>query len=216
MPLVDPLTIGLALREEEPSVTAFQRERAGEFLWPRDRDYFATLVDGRNLYVARAGDRIVGMCYVVPGERADEEWEFGGVLVDEELRGRGIAAALGRYALSISYVFDAPHEVIAHVHQDNDAPRTVLTEALGFELTKRTAIPQDPPASMRRNEEGFVIGDVFEFRESSLHGFARWFSDFAGSIEGRNDERTGVSFLVPNWDEFIEDLYAAAEARASR
>jgi hypothetical protein len=63
----------------------------------------------------------------------------------------GVGSGGGRDA----YVNYDPDVVIAHVHEFNDAPRRLLTEQLGLE------------ASMRRNDRGQVVGDLFRHQAAS-------------------------------------------------
>jgi hypothetical protein len=111
------------------------------------------------------------------------------VFVEDRLRGLGIAAALGRVAISTLYLTDEPDDLIAHVHEFNDAPRNLLVDHLGFAETDEQIVPPvEPPQNMKRNQEGDVVGDVFRFERSQLDAFADWFETFDGTLSGRDGE----------------------------
>jgi hypothetical protein len=153
-------------------------------MWPRDEAEFNALVEARELFLLLDGEDVRGICYCSPG---DDRWEFGGIYVDPDLRGRGAAAALGRVAIGLAYAYDEPTSLIAHVHEFNDAPRNLLTKQLGFVDTGRSEVPSvEAPVSMRRNAAGDVVGQVFEFQPVTLKGFADWFEQFDGFLRGKD------------------------------
>jgi hypothetical protein len=64
---------------------------------------------------------------------------------------------------------------LAHVHDENQKPRNLLTR-IAFEHSKKVEVPGNvAPASMRRNAEGNVCGDEFEFPHKSVAGLQEWF-----------------------------------------
>jgi predicted GNAT family acetyltransferase len=192
------LTISL-LREADLSAGyAFHQQNAGEYLWPRGRDEFASLASSRQLFALKTPEHVVGLCYVAQG---DGRWEFGGIYVSEALRGRGAASALGRVAIATAYLNLNPDELIAHVHEFNEAPRSLLTEQLGFAATGTQEVPpaDAPPLSMRRNEDGQVVGDVFRHDRTSLIEFADWFEAFDGTLHGKDEAETDLALDVAVW-----------------
>lgn len=169
----------------------FHVQNAGEFMWPRDEAEFNDLVEGRELFLLFDRGTVRGICYCSPG---DDRWEFGGIYVVPALRGRGAAVALGRVAIGLAYAYDSPTKLIAHVHEFNSAPRNLLTEQLGFVDTGQSEVPPiEPPKSMRRNDAGQVVGDVFEFQPNALSEFADWFEQFDGVLRGKSGCETALA-----------------------
>jgi GNAT superfamily N-acetyltransferase len=201
------LTIAHAKAADRAEAFAFHHQNAGEFLWPRTPEQFRELVDARQLFILRDVGEVAGLCYVKPDEDA-AQWEFGGIFVHPALRGRGAAGALGRVAISAAYQLDEPNELIAHVHEANPDPRGLLVNQLGFVATgeQEGPPPEMAPQSMRRNEEGLVVGDVFRFERAELAGFADWFEAFDGTLAGRGGVRTPLALT----DDLFEDLGALA------
>jgi hypothetical protein len=187
----DPSSKALVISWAEPSEIGelhdFHHSRAvaSEYLWPRDRDGFEDLIDERALFVLRDEKAIVGLAYTSDAEE-DLHYEFGGVFLDETVRGLGAAAALGKVAISTLYTFLEPIDLIAHVHEFNQAPRGLLRDQLGFvDLEKQIVPPVEPPENMKRNKDGDVVGDLFRFRTTCLADYADWLTGFDGYIKGR-------------------------------
>ena len=199
------LTVSHAGQADLAAAHAFHQRRSGEYLWPRNFDDFATLVDDRHVFIAYEEKAIVGLCYVVDdGDRR----EFGGLYVEEHLRGRGIAAVLGRLAIASAFIWDYiaedPWDLIAHVHELNSAPgespRSLLTRHLGFEdIHEKEVPPVEPPPNMRRNERGEVVGDLFRFRREALSQFADWFDGFDGALHGKAMSDTYLTINHELW-----------------
>ncbi|HEX4337726.1 MAG TPA: hypothetical protein VH062_17550 [Polyangiaceae bacterium] len=163
--------------EEAERVCDFHRANAGEFLLPRSLAEVRHLVEQESLHIAVAGDdeRIVALCYVKQEER---DAEFGGIFVHDDVRQLCLADAMGKVAIS-THLLTTPLEsgtrLIAHVHEANDRPRNLLGR-LGFKDTGvKDPLPSHiAPASMRKNAEGRVVGDVFEFDFAKCSDFADW------------------------------------------
>lgn len=212
MPGPQELTICHAKQEHRDAAHAFHVEHAGEHLWARSVEHFQELIDGRNLFIVRSADAVHGLCYVVFDE---EESEFGGVYLDDALRGKGIAAALGRTAIASLYISASPHSLIAHVHEENDLPRDLL-QRLGFEATPcQIVAPPDAPLSMARNERGEVRGDVFRFRRSALAEFVDWFEAYSGTLPtSAGPESVKVNIHAEIWHQQQRWLPALREMAA--
>ena len=191
------LTISHAKKADLAAVFAFHLRRAqeSEYLWPRDYSRFSDLVEARQVFIVKDGATVVGLSYLA--NEIDQEWEFGGVFVEDESRGLGIAAALGRVAISTLYLFDQPESLIAHVHEFNNAPRNLLVNQLGFNPTDEQLVaPPEAPQNMKRNAEGDVVGDIFRFEPARLADFADWFESFDGTLSGQ----AGEALLTLNVD----------------
>ena len=117
------------------------------------REDVGNLVGSGVLWIARDQEgRLVGCCYVRVPESTEAEMppaEYGGAYVRAEHRGRGIGEALARLAIA-HFMWDNDPEslpaLIAHVHIENEKPRTVL-EKLGFRHDKRIKVPEGVPGS---------------------------------------------------------------------
>jgi len=193
---VQALTISHAKAKDLTAVLAFHQARTDEYLWPRDYEYFANLIEDRQVFVIKEGFTVVGMGYLV---NEGDRWEFGGVYVEERLRARGVASALAYVVISTLYLTDEPNELIAHVHEFNQAPRGAL-ERLGFENTgTQERPPIEPPKSIRRNDNGEVVGDLFRFKRSSLTAFADWLDGFDGTLRGKDGVETPLTILANVW-----------------
>jgi hypothetical protein len=119
--------------------------------------------------------------------------------VEDRLQKIGIAAALARVIISMLYLTDQPADLIAHVHEFNNAPRRLLPN-LGFlDTGEQSELPGEPPANMQRNSEGKVVGDVYRFQRSALADFASWFETFAGELHGRDGRETPLTINVDIW-----------------
>jgi len=213
-PATRSLTVAHAKQANRAAAYAFHRRHAGEYLWPREPDAFAELIDARQIYIAEEGAHIVGLCYVADdGDR----WEFGGAYVEDELRGRGVAGVLGRVAIATTYLMDEPAELIAHVHEFNSAPRGLLVGLLGFVETGEKEIPPiDPPPNMARNDAGDVVGDLFRFHQAALDDFADWFDRFDGTVTGKSGVITQLTLNVDLWKQRASLLAALRELAAGR
>ena len=65
------------------------------------------------------------------------------------------------------------------------------------------------PATMARNKEGFVIGDLFQFDRAKLLAFADWIEEFSGTISGKSGDSKlfiDISSINSHRDEAVEAL----------
>jgi GNAT superfamily N-acetyltransferase len=163
-------------------------------LWPRGLEFFRELAQRESLFEIVANtpfaEEMVGVCYITEDPSESQcRIEFGGVYVVPKYRGFGLAAALGKAAVSSLFILDPPSmdiPVIAHVHEKNQEPRGVLRQ-LGFIQTGQESPPEEVvPPGLERNEEGKVVGDLFEFQRTQLAEFADWLENFQGLAEGKN------------------------------
>ena len=128
---------------------------------------------------------LVASTYLVLDEQTNE-WELGGLLVAKDAEKRGIPTLLVRFALGYTVVQNQiwanGQEVIAHVHEDNSAPRNIF-KRLNFEFIRKVEAPASAPASMKRNANGKVVGDKFRFTKRGLQELSRWFDEeFDGTL----------------------------------
>jgi len=215
------VSIAIARHEDVAAVHKFHQNQANEFIWPRTTDELYQLADVGSLFIALASDastndeHIVGMCYVKEGEepKGGRRWEFGGICVSDEFQGYGLGSAMGLLAISSHYIHEPPQKeerLIAHVHEDNSLPRRMLEAQLGFVQVGQEIPPSEvAPPELQRNAEGQVVGDLYEFRTSSLDAFADWLETFEDQIEGKRGDVTtklNLRFFKENLDAAIEAL----------
>jgi hypothetical protein len=171
------LRIRIVTRARVAAVHAVHVANLGPHLFPRTIDEFERIADEQAMFelvdaAADASAPPVGVCYVRPSPDDEHEFEFGGVYLHPDLRGRRLLDELGRVAIATQFVVTAPRrddKLIAHVHVDNRLPRSLLVR-LGFVDKKHPiSIPgEHAPANMQRGEDGNVWGDTFEFDFAQL------------------------------------------------
>jgi ribosomal protein S18 acetylase RimI-like enzyme len=187
---------------------------SNEHIWPRTQEQVEQFSkDGELFGVRRASTgEFVGLCYATLD---GNEWELGGLTVEESTRRSGLGEALVRFALACTIAYQRPwayaQELVAHVHEANDKPRNLL-KRVGFEHVGKVELPGDKaPASMKRNAEGKVVGDIFRFPRNGVAELSSWFAkDFKGTLA---DGTTEAIFEVRpgGLDSIIEALREAAE-----
>ncbi len=190
-----PFILRMAPEGDVPLLLDFHKRNLTEYLWPRTAADFERLAWDRCLYEVVQGKgaapKIVAICYLMHGSEPDsskaERDEFGGVYVIQDCRGIGLAAALGRAAISNHHVWDPPkRRLVAHVHEANQSPRNLLQDQLGFIPAGHETMPgESAPPTMARNSRGEVVGDLFEFQKPTLRDFADWIEGFTGIIQGK-------------------------------
>jgi hypothetical protein len=189
------------VEERADAVLAFHSQFLTEHLWPRTLEEFEDLARGESLLEALettdGREELVGLCYVMHGQEPEPPGaprdEFGGMFVVGKCRTLGVGTVLGMVAISKHFAWDPPQgRLIAHVHEANPLPRTVLQEQLGFVKVGQEIPPVDPPPSVARNKDGKVVGHLFEFQRRKLVEFADWLESFAGTMAGKE----GVSFEI--------------------
>ena len=188
-------TLRIAVEARAPVILKFHKDRLTPYLWPRDLDYFRALAEQESIYevieTTDGADRLVGMCYVTDGDEPDTNtprFEFGGIYVEEDCRGHGLATALGMVAISShsAWNYRTDRRLIAHVHEKNNDPRGMLEGPLGFVRNGQEIPPAHlVPKSMERNDDGDVVGHLFEFKRPQLEKFADWIDKFMDEIEGK-------------------------------
>jgi len=150
-----------------------------EHIWPRTETQIKKYSENGELFAVRRAStgELVGLCYATLDD--DNQWEVGGVTVAENAQRFHVGSALLRFALAHTIAYQRPwhyeQKIIAHVHEENTKPRNVL-ERIGFEFAKKVEVPgQVAPASMKRNAEGNVCGDEFEFPSDAVAPLQEWF-----------------------------------------
>ena len=211
-------TLSVVSSTEVATAYAFHEGIAGsnEHIWPRTREQLEAYAKENSLFGARRTDtgQFVGLCYV-KRDSDTEPFELGGLTVAEAHRKGGIGVMLVRFALAHVMVYDDPwstkQAIIAHVHESNDNPRRLL-DLLFFEHLERKAYPGEGfPASMKRDTEGRVVGDIFQFTPKGLQALADWFTnEFRGTLS--NGAKVEFHLGPVSLGEMLEDLREMARS----
>lgn len=197
-----------------PEVLAFHEANGSEYLWPRDSKYLAERVDDQALFELVEAGRLVGMCYYA-WDSDKSRFEFGGVCIEGSCRGKRLGDHLANAALATIFVMDngaAKFEVIAHVHEQNKSPRHML-ERVGFwwDGSRQEAPPKHiAPATMKKNADGLVVGDVYSFIAGKCAELARWLQSLP-----LEESTFSVEVDLPLATEYKEDALAALKDIAS-
>jgi len=160
-----------------------------QHIWPRREDEIQTFADNGELFgiVEDESRCFVGLCYAHLDEPANE-LEVGGLTVSDKFRKLRLGTFLIRFVLAHVITTELPYSngqrLIAHVHDENDKPRNILS-LLGFKFVKKVSIPgKDAPASMKRDANDNVPGDQFEFELSAVGGLYEWLdAKFTGLLD---------------------------------
>lgn len=175
--------------------TAFDWHRefanAHEAIYPRDRNTFADLVYDRCVWCAVAPDgAFKAMSYAA---YSNEEWEIGGLMVCEEMRGKGLGRVMMRLPLIHMLVNEQPlavepqPKIVAHVLRGNDAPRRIIPE-VGFVFAKAVEIPSMFLPGLKADEDGMVRGDEFHLPiPSGVFELADWCDSWDGTLADGTD-----------------------------
>lgn len=199
--------IRLASAERASIILKFHTAHVGEYLWPRTLKEIRRMIEDECLYELvepyQVGVKLVGICYIAPGEEPDStanRREFGGIFLLEKYRGKalGLAKFFGMAAISEHFIWDNSGErMIAHVHEENTLPRRLLTQDLGFtEVGKEIPPRHIVPKNMKKNKDGDVVGDLFEFQHEKLADFATWLSTFRGTVKGEVTSKMKLDLTI--------------------
>jgi GNAT superfamily N-acetyltransferase len=170
---------------------------AHDAIYPRDRNTFGDLVYDRCVWCAVCPDgAIKAMSYAA---FSHDEWEIGGLMVHDEMRGKGLGRVMMRLPLVHMLVNEQPFAsepqplIVAHVLRGNDAPRRIIPE-VGFEFAKAVEIDSLYLPGLKADEDGMVRGDEFHFpMPSGLIKLADWCESWDGTLADGSDST--VDFL---------------------
>lgn len=180
-------------------------------LWARTEVEIKDLIADGCLFGLWVGEekQLVALCYAT---LADNElsWEIGGLTVDDTMKRRGVGSILLRFTLAHTVVYQQPwnngQTLIAHVHEVNDDPRGIINK-LGFKHLRRFEVPEsaNPPKWMKRNAEGKVVGDEFEFPPEAVKTLTAWFHEDLDKLMQQTTMEFGFGYAF-NLDDFKADL----------
>ncbi len=205
---IPKFTIRLASADRASIILEFHHTHVGDYLWPRTLEEFKSMIQDECLYELvkpnRRGVELIGICYIAQGTDQESKLsrkEFGGIFLLEKYRGGkkfGLARILGMAAICEHFIWDNSDErMIAHVHQENNLPRRLLVEDLGFKpVGQEIPPPHLVPKNMKKNEEGNVVGDLFEFQREKLKDFAIWLSEFKGWVNAEVKFRVDLELTI--------------------
>jgi RimJ/RimL family protein N-acetyltransferase len=199
---------------------AFHKSQANnEHIWPRTEDQIQSYAkDGELFAVLTSSGEFVAMCYSTLDEK-ENVWEIGGLTTLKEYRELHLGTLLVRFALAHTIAWYSPwesaQEIIAHVHDENPAPRNLL-KRLAFVFAKKVEVPEGiAPASMKRNAEGKVTGDEFRFPPPATENLLKWFEE--ESKAKLADEKSSAAFEIDGgMDALIEALREAVAFTKSK
>jgi len=185
-------------------------------LWARREDQIKELIADGTLFGAWIGTdkKLVALCYAALSNNA-ENWEIGGMAVDASVKRRRIGTVLLQFALAYMIVHEEPwkngQKLVAHVHESNKDPRDMMVE-LGFKHVGSIEVSEceNPPKWMKRNSDGKVIGDQFEFPPESSKRLIAWFDDELDQLMKELSVEFGFGYAY-NLDDFKADLREISE-----
>lgn len=201
-------------KEHAHAAFAFHATASSGFVWPRTVEYIEKLAVNGSLFAAwnKSTGSPVGLAY---GDKLDErlaEWEVGGLTVEKSAQKQGLGSVLLQFALVNLFAqnFDPlpqpfPH-IVAHVHQDNQRPRSIL-QKLRFEQTGTVRLdPRTAPSTLKQNTEGLIIGE--QFTGAGLIDLSRWLDSFNGRLSPtcRCELDFGPLFSIENMRTAIREL----------
>jgi ribosomal protein S18 acetylase RimI-like enzyme len=208
---------------DAPHAFAFHTSIAdsNEHIWPRTKTEIKGYCSEGELFgiVKDNSGEFVGLCYSHLDESTNE-WEIGGLTVTDEFQKLHLGSFLVRFALARTITTGDPwkygQRIVAHVHSENDAPRNLL-KRIHFEYLRTIEVSADEaPPSMKRNPNGKLTGDEFEFKKSSVRFLYNWFvKEFNGLLA---DGKTMARFDCGEHGigSVVEDLRTLAEENSER
>lgn len=159
---------------------------ANNYLFPRSWEQYAQLAEDGRIVCALEDGEYIGLCYYSWDE--DElVWELGGLMVATNTRGRSVGSTLMRVTLGHLLFNEEPlsrHEqIISHVHADNDAPRRVIAERLGFAHQGQICVESEKVPGLPADDRGLVWGELYLFvTPGCLEILADWSDDWSGVL----------------------------------
>jgi hypothetical protein len=176
---------------------------ADPHMMPRSEGEIQEFANRGELFGVRNAESgaLVAMAYATLEEK-NREWEFGGLIVGNDIQKLGIATTLVGFTLCSLIANERPWHygdaIITHIHEDNPRPRNLLS-GWGFQPIegpegKTTLKGEMAPPSMKRNAEGDVVGDKFRLPRAAVRKLATWINtEFEGVLR---DGKTRAIFEV--------------------
>lgn len=178
--------------------TRTKDKRTSQHIWPRTEAEileFARRGELLGVRKATSGD-LVALCYATLNK---QEFEIGGLLVDARYQELGLGTVLTRLAVAHVIANGRPWvsgcEIIAHIHQSNNDPRNIFARSWFEHIGTETVPDEIAPPSMRKNEQGKLVGDKFLFPRSAVPRLSEWLNK--NFNETLKDGKTRISIKMP-------------------
>jgi ribosomal protein S18 acetylase RimI-like enzyme len=195
-----------------------QSSTSNEHIWPRTETEIEMYCETGQLFGVRtATGEFVGLCYVTLVD-AEREWELGGLAVSQNVQRLHVGSILIRFALAHTIAYQRPwrykQTIIANVHEDNPKPRNLM-KRIGFQFVKRVEVlAEKAPTTMKRNAEGKLCGDKFEFPEKAVVQLHEWFlSESACKL---SEPGTSIQFEIPGGLESLREALGEAASESGQ
>jgi hypothetical protein len=153
-----------------------------DHLWPRTREEIYHFAVEGELFGIRASttEEFVGLCYASLNKE-ETEYEIGGLIVADIAKNLGLGTILTRFAVAHVIANERPwlykRKIISHIHQANNDPRNIFARSW-FEQIGSEPVPEEiAPPSMKRNAEGKLVGDKFEFPRTAVPQLSKWLNE---------------------------------------
>jgi len=193
------------------NVADYYSSISSQFLLPRTPDQVKKFVENQSAFKVTENGTICAVCYLNKDNHPTtnaERWELGGIFVAEPARQEGIASVLVSFALAshLTQDPDSTIPVMAHVHEENDAPRTLLNR-LGFERDEAADEVYDGslfPHTFRKNSAGKVVGHVFKLIE--LKSVIKKIQQHKGKLKSGSTMDVELYFFKTDRSAFIEAI----------
>jgi hypothetical protein len=212
------LHIEFRIVDTDESGRAFKWHRAfaasHEAIYPRDRSTFERLIVERSVWCAVSSDgEYVAMSYAAFSEE-DHEWEIGGLMVSEGMRGRSLGSIMMRLPLASMLFNEQPlswrrvPKIVAHVLASNDAPRRIILD-VGFVHYKPVEISAEKLPGLKADPDGIIRGDEFHLKiPEALHNLADWFDSWDGKLLDGTDSSVDLlpGLTLADWAAAFRDM----------
>jgi hypothetical protein len=146
--------------------------------------------------------------------KENHEWEVGGLMVPEAMRGKGLGRIMMRLPL-VSMLFDEQPlsrkpvpKIVAHVLASNDAPRRIIPE-VGFAHHRPVEIPAEKLPGLKADADGIIRGDEFHLRiPEALHSLADWCDSWDGKLLDGTDSSIDLlpGLTLADWATALRDM----------
>lgn len=189
---------------------------ANDAIYPRSKEQFLQLALDRYVWCAvSTDDEYLAMSYANYDD-VKNEWEIGGLMVADKMRGKGLGTIMMRVPLAHMLfneqplTWTLPPKIVAHVLTGNDAPRKIIPE-VGFAFAEHVTIPPEALPGLRVSDDGMIHGDEFHFEiPDGLTSLADWTAGWNDTL--KDGTRAEIDLLEGNtlddWTVAIRDMAA--------
>jgi hypothetical protein len=218
------LHVTFRIIDTDESECAFKWHRAfaesNDAIYPRDRPTFHKLIAERSVWCAVSPEgEYLAMSYAAFCAE-NHEWEIGGLMVAEAMRGKSLGRIMMRLPLGSMLFNEQPlswrrvPRIVAHVLASNNDPRRIIAQ-VGFAHYKQVEIPAGKLPGLKADADGIIRGDEFHLKiPEALHSLAEWCDGWDGKLH----DGTGSSIdLLPgltlaDWAAAVRDMALREES----